>query len=431
MTTPQFTPAPREAPGHTAMAEPAVILDQGHARLHYAVALALQDAGILEAAFCDFYNTEAGFSRLAVGALRRLHPATGQRMADRRNDRLDPARVETDRGRTLLLDAMRVFLKVPAHRHWSRWSRVRSTRIRRRGLHRGNTLHGFVTSLHPPLVREARERGLLTSGEQIIAPVAEQVREARIQQERFPGAAEEAWEIGRDWLGEVEAATWPLLGCVTCPSAYVKNALVAAGLEEQRIHVHPYPYQVRAEPAPERPRDARPLTVGFLGGVNLRKGAPYFLQVARRLASDRLRFRMVGPIGLSDAMVRSHAGCVDFAGGVSRSRVREEMRNFDVFYFPSTCEGSAGVVYEAADARLPVVTSPNSGTHLIDGAEARLCAYDDVDGACARIEELAGDAGLRAHLGDAAHAALGRCTVGGYGRFLRGVFEDALASARG
>lgn len=409
-----------------ASAEAAVIFDQGHARLHYAVAVALQNAGILEAAFCDFYNTEAGFSRLAVEALRRVHTPTGQRMAERRNDRLDATRIETDAVRTLLMDLLRVTLKVPAHRHWSRWSRVRSAKIRR-GLHRGNTLHGFVTSLHPPLVREARERGLLTCGEQIIAPVAEQRRQAALQRERFPGADTADWEVGSNWLGEMEASTWPLLDRVTCPSSYVKEALVAAGVGADRVHVHPYPYQLPPE-GEARPaaRADRPLTVGFLGSVNLRKGAPYFLQVAQRLASDRLHFKMVGPVDLDEAWIQAHGDRVTFVGPVSRSRVREEMRSFDVFYFPSTCEGSAGVVYEAAEAGLPIVTSRNSGTHLRDGMEAQLCNYDDVEGACEQIEMLAGDAALRDDLGAAARSALERCTVARYGQFLRRVFEEGL-----
>ena len=122
----------------------------------------------------------------------------------------------------------------------------------------------------------------------------------------------------------------------------------------------------------ERQANRETITVGFVGSVGLRKGAPYFFEVAKRLASERVRFVMVGPILLDKQIINRYKGPVEIIGPVPWLDVGRWLERFDIFYFPSTCEGSAGAVNEAMASALPVVTTPNSGSTVRDGVEGYL-----------------------------------------------------------
>src|SRR5688500_7928615 len=63
------------------------------ARLHYAVPIALQRAGLLRAVYTDWYAPPGSWARRLADTVGRLSPAAGRRMADRFAGDLDPAKV--------------------------------------------------------------------------------------------------------------------------------------------------------------------------------------------------------------------------------------------------------------------------------------------------------------------------------------------------
>jgi len=83
--------------------------------------------------------------------------------------------------------------------------------------------------------------------------------------------------------------------------------------------------------------------VGFVGAVGLRKGAPYFLEVARRSRGSTVRFVMVGPVQLPEAAIKRMSESVELVGRVPRNQAVAWLLKFDMLLFPSTCEGSAAV----------------------------------------------------------------------------------------
>ena len=119
------------------------------------------------------------------------------------------------------------------------------------------------------------------------------------------------------------------------------------------------------------------------------------------LATVRVRFVMVGPVLLDNRIMYHNKGPVEIMGTVPRIDVKRWLECFDIFFFPSTCEGSAGSVNEAMASALPVVTTPNSGSTVRDGVEGFLVPYDDVEAACERVERLVNDGDLRKSMGEA------------------------------
>lgn len=411
--------------GGRAMTTPAarVAVLQDGARLHYAVPVALQRAGLLERVYADWYDAPGSPERLITRALARLRPAAARKLAGRHNAELDPSKV---------VHNPLLFLRLNLARPWSRSSedlydfgrRLHRAWLRDRGLGRADALFGFVRNLPPELCADARRRGLRTVGDQMIAPAMIERRESRLQLERWPGWQRSLDLSELDRIDRTERRTWSHLDAITCASHYVRDGLVAAGIDASRVHVMPYPLDPREYPYVDRPAGRTPFTVGFVGGLNLRKGIPYVFDVARRLRSRPVRFVLVGPNHLSDTANSDRPGNVEVVGPVPRSDVPGWLSRFDCLLFPSTCEGSATAVMEAMATGLPVVTSPNSGSVARDGVDGFIRAYDDVGGMAEAVERLADNVEMRELMGRSAARRVLEYNVDSYARFLAELFAS-------
>jgi glycosyltransferase involved in cell wall biosynthesis len=168
------------------------------------------------------------------------------------------------------------------------------------------------------------------------------------------------------------------------------------------------------------------VTVGFVGGVGLRKGAPYFFQAAKRFSPDRVKFVMLGGVQLNEKAVSENKGAVEIIPHAPRSEVAAWLAKFDLIYFPTTCEGSAYALMEAMATGLPIVTSPNSGTVARHDKEGYLCPYSDIDAAVGYIEKLASDENLRLDMGRAAAERYRAFDLANYVRQLQTLFRNLI-----
>jgi glycosyltransferase involved in cell wall biosynthesis len=403
---------------------PRVAVVQNAARLHYALPLALQRRGLLETVFTTWYTAPGSAEDALTRLVRRVAPALGRRMAGRRHPDLDARRVRSNCW--LLLWQMLARRRFPTPEAFYRHGAALEARwIRRVGWGRANALMGFARTLDPPLCRQARRAGLRVVVDQMIAPAVVERGEAAEQQRRWPG-----WEPESDAgaFAEVERQTWAAADRITCASEYVRDGLLAQGVEPGRLRVIPYPVAAESFRFADRAGRPGPVTVGFTGQVGLRKGAPYFFEVARRLAG-RARFVMIGPVALRPEAVARHAGAVEVVGPVPRSEVPARLERFDVFFLPSTCEGSAGAATEAMVTGLPVVTTPNSGTLVRDGIDGYVAAYDNLDALATGLGRLVGDADLRLSMGRSARERVTAFDLDAYARQLEALFDELFAGA--
>ncbi len=362
---------------------------QDGARLHYAVPIALQRAGLLGPVFTDLYARPGLLTKI----LARLAPG----IAGRHARELDRAQIHTN-----------PFLSIRSRRDrknhptdealFAAESERMADWILRRGFDEADALFGFIRNLSPRLCAEARRRGLRTIGDQIIAPAAVERAALERQSTAFPGWQKSTSLAGLDTARAVEESTWRELDAITCGSDYVKNGLIAQGIRPEKIDVLPYPIDTAHFRVPER---TGPLVVGFVGGVNLRKGAPAFFEIARRLHKEA-RFVMVGPVSLTPEAVSKHAGNVELIGPVPRTEIASWLERFGIFLFPSTCEGSAGAVMEALASGLPTITTPESGTVVRDGIEGHVTAPDALDEMERHLHALIADKSRREEMSRAA-----------------------------
>jgi glycosyltransferase involved in cell wall biosynthesis len=267
-------------------------------------------------------------------------------------------------------------------------------------------------------------------GDQIIAPAAIELAEARRERERWPGWERDTFDAELEPYVGWEEKTWEHLDHITCGSQYVADGLAAQGISARLLSVLPYPIDVAAFSAPDRVPGNAPITVGFVGSVSLRKGAPYFLEVARALAGSNVRFVMVGPVGVDRSKLADYSTVAELSGPVSRAEIARWLSRFDVFFFPSTCEGSASSVMEAMSAGLPIVTTPNSGSVVRDGVEGFVVPSSSLELMRLRVSQLVADHDLRLSMGRAARMRAEAFNLDGHGRALSDILARALSGQR-
>ncbi|HTW94973.1 MAG TPA: glycosyltransferase family 4 protein [Tepidisphaeraceae bacterium] len=402
-----------------------VAVVQDGARLHYAVPAALERSGSLSLMFSEWFIKEGSLGKMLRWGGRKATAGRGAGLWERRCNEIPASRVRTNPLLALKQrGARKRFASDEAFYAWA--SSMVGKWVRRRGLGDANALFGFIRNIDPDLCLWARESGRVVVGDQIIAPAVIEADEARRQLQRWP-----QWEktaVTHDWqvVEDVERRTWTSLDRISCASNYVRDGLIGLGVDAAKISVCPYPIDA-ARYAQKTAESGGVITVGFVGAVGLRKGAPYFCHVARRLASDRIKFVMVGPLQIDAKAAGDYADCVQFVGRVSRSEVGQWLGKFDLYLFPSTCEGSAGSAMEAMACGLPVIASPNSGTIMRHGVDGFLHAYDDIDALAASVDRLAGDEALRREMGRQARAAAEQMTLDHYGRRLVKIFHSAMS----
>ena len=103
---------------------------------------------------------------------------------------------------------------------------------------------------------------------------------------------------------------------------------------------------------------------------------------------------------------------------VTRDEVRRELRESDVFVFPTLSEGFSLALLEALAARLPVVcTAAGAATDILrDGVHALIVPPADAGALAAAMERLAGDDELRRRLGEGTEGVAARFCPARVGR---------------
>lgn len=395
---------------------------QDGARLHYALPLALQRAGLLGRVFTDWFVREGSFESLASRLATRLSPGVGARLAERSCRELEPDRVVTHLGMALRHAAGARF-HASASEAFAAEAEANARRIVKAGLPANGALMGFARNLHPSLARAAAQAHGRLVVDQMIAPAVAEAQALTRAARLWPRFAAAGSFREDPVMRRMEEEAWPHAARVTCPSLFVRDALMAAGLPASRLFLAPYPIDASRWSAPDRAGREGPPVVGFVGAVGLRKGAPVFAEIARRLGRAA-RFVMVGPVADETTARALAAAGVELAGPVPRGAIEARLSDFDLYLFPSFCEGSAGSVMEAMAAGLPIVTTPSAGAVARHGIEGFVHDCEDIEGLADGVARLVGDEGLRLRMGSAARARALAFGLDRYAADLSGLFAE-------
>lgn len=193
--------------------------------------------------------------------------------------------------------------------------------------------------------------------------------------------------------------------------------------------------QAATEPARLLPEG--PPTVGFLGRLSEKKGAPVLLAAFAMLAAEFPEARLIvaGPDdeGIGETMRRDVARFglddrVSFPGMVVGAEKEELLARFDVFVLPSANESFGIAVAEAMAAGVPVVVSDEVGiAGDIANAGAGVVAPRTEEGIAAAVRRLLADPELAKELGAAGRRfAMSSYTRSASMAALERIYEDAV-----
>jgi glycosyltransferase involved in cell wall biosynthesis len=162
-------------------------------------------------------------------------------------------------------------------------------------------------------------------------------------------------------LGSAAAADY-----VCTPSTFVRNSFLKRGFAPERLLLCPYPLDLSMfHPAPKARPPGRPFTLLHVGGLSLRKGAPYLLEAFRLIRKEvpnavlRVKRDLRGDTKNVLALYPDLP--IQWSGRLSLSEHVLRYQTSDLLLFPSIEDGFAFVVAEALACGLPVITTTNTG----------------------------------------------------------------------
>ena len=340
----------------------AVVVHSG-ARDAYQLALALSEAGLLEALVTDlFWPADSGIAATVA----RMVPARVRAMLMQRSHAGLPSSEVRLCGlmgaATLLADKMpRVPLGV---RRWltrkadATLGRTAGRVAERTGAavvsysyygfdaFRAGSRPGMLFQLHP---HPASMRRILTEELEAHPDCA-----ASLRQE---------WELAlpeEDFEHLVRETT--MASSFMVASSFTRQTLVEHGTPTEAIHVIPYGVDCsRFRPdAARRGGAGAKLHLLFVGRINQRKGIKYLLEALRLLKTEQVQVTVCGRVVDGLELFRPFGSTVTVRESVSADDLVSAYQAADLFVFPSVAEGFGQVLLESMASGLPVLSTTHT-----------------------------------------------------------------------
>ena len=245
---------------------------------------------------------------------------------------------------------------------------------------------------------------------------------------RWPGPSWPGLWRYDHWVRELTVALdeFTEADIVLVPAEFTRETMVARGVPAEKIRV--LPRGVDAERLRIGPRAPRPFRVLFVGQVCLRKGIRYLLEAWRRLSLRDAELTLLGTV--NEEVRGLLARYRDLSGLRVEGFARDTSPYYaaaSVFVLPTLDEGSAKVTAEAMAAGLPVITTPEAGSLVVDGESGFLVPATDVESLAERLARLHAHPEVGAMMGAAARESILPYTWARYQEGLIEVYREAVA----
>jgi len=357
---------------------PSWICSQIGAREHFAIPRALHQSGKLAALCTDFWAGSIT-RQLATGKLRplaaRFHPDLAGQSGIVQSWNLRSLGWEFLLRRKFAGEPYLGFIEVG-----KRFSNcVREYLQRRTDLNGDSIFFAYDTGALESLAwcRAQKIKCVLNQ----MDPNRVEVELVRAEEKNWPGWSLRPLEVPEEYFARREQE-WSLADRVVVNSEFSRQALLQQGVSAEKLAVIPLCFETGEENWKLEIgnwKSPAPLRVLFLGQVILRKGIQYLLAAARQLEKENIHFDVVGPLGISEAAIKTAPGNVKFHGRTSRDQAANWYRQSDVFVLPTLSDGFALTQLEAMAHGLPVVATPNCGAVVTDGADGFIVPPRDAE----------------------------------------------------
>jgi glycosyltransferase involved in cell wall biosynthesis len=231
-----------------------------------------------------------------------------------------------------------------------------------------------------------RERG--------VPAVIDQVDPAKVEEDivfaeaaKWPGWQATGGRVPQSYWERL-AGEWAAADLVLVNSNWSRSAMIAQGVPANKIIVVPLAYEPAAGPVPLPGKKDRPLTVLWLGAVNLRKGIQYLIEAARLLKATDLKFIVAGPVLITPEAAATAPPNMSFLGRITREQTNRIYQQADIFVLPTLSDGFGITQLEAMNRGLPVIATANCGEVVTDGIDGLIVPAADAGALAAAIAKL-------------------------------------------
>lgn len=217
---------------------------------------------------------------------------------------------------------------------------------------------------------------------------------------------------------KLEQEAFELADKIIVPSDFVKEGLEKFNkITPEKISVIPFGVDFE-EFFVKRNRNFKTTGLKFLftGAANLRKGLGVLLEAWDCDLFKDCELIICGrtfPQTLSQSAKIKNKSSISFVGFVD---VGPYLRDSDVYVFPTFMEGSAKSVYEAMAAGLPIVTTKNAGSLIVNEKTGLLIPAGSVEELRVALQRLIKSPDLRYKLGKGAQMSVKPYSWEGYGK---------------
>lgn len=208
-------------------------------------------------------------------------------------------------------------------------------------------------------------------------------------------ARERSWRLShrgwRHWRPRLAAsrqrllAEYDLADLILVASRKAAETFLDSGMPAERLWYVARGVDV-SRYSPGEPPDVFRLC--FVGALIKRKGAHHLLAAWKKLGIKNAELLLVGTVHeeMKPFLSEFADSSVKIAG--FSSSVQDHLRRSTAFVFPSECEGSAKVCYEAAACALPQITTRESGDVVVHEHNGLIVPPNDVEALAAAIERF-------------------------------------------
>ena len=148
---------------------------------------------------------------------------------------------------------------------------------------------------------------------------------------------------------------------VICASSFTKHSLEFAGTKAP-VHVVGYGVDLDVFSARTLAPTAKPLTVGFIGGLSQRKGARYLLGALAAIPKGSAKLIIYTRTSVDRDLIRGFESVdIEIRGGLSDALLAADLKQCDLVALPSIAEGFGLVILEAMACGVPVLCTTSTG----------------------------------------------------------------------
>jgi glycosyltransferase involved in cell wall biosynthesis len=372
------------------VASPRVVVVHSGARDSYQVAVALAEAGMLEALVTDLFWPAR--KQWAQNLASMLPSGVRELLAHRSEQRLPSSCVKPcsiTGAATLALDKFpRVPLQIRS-RMMRHGDKVLGTTAGKMARRKGCNLLSYSYYGHAAFCQFGRD-GILFQ----LHPHPASIRAILLKElRRYPECAaslRQEWELAlgeEDFQRLVQEPT--MARHLIAASSFTRSTLVEHGVPYEAVVVIPYGVDSsRFKPDPHRSQNTAKLQLLFVGRINQRKGIRDLVEAMQLVGSERVELTICGQVVDDLAIFRPFADRIRILPNVSDEMLIAAYQAADLFVFPSVAEGFGQVLLEALASGLPILsTTRTAAPDLIEpGRQGFIVEPGKPEELAARIE---------------------------------------------